>query len=387
MRTTYLLHSPDACRAVDRLPANRGRQLLIDSLIEAYGLHLQCRVVPVVPATRAQLTSFHTLEYVDVLMSRGLKVGDSESGSEGDGEDEDTSGGDEASEALSAEDYFKYGMVHDCPPFPQLDLYVKYVAGSSLTAATVLLKASRVPNTQTVCLNWYGGRHHAAKGTAHGFCYVNDVVLAILHLRKVFRRVAYVDLDLHHGDGVENAFRYSRGVVTCSVHRSEPTFFPGSGTHSAEGAYNIPARRGLSNGTLQAILEQLVAPLVARHDPQVIVVQCGCDGLASDPAGEWNLTRDGLVAGVVGLVNKFPSASFLLLAGGGYNHPEAAKFYAALTKAVVGDKTNWDELPDHGLVEMYSGYNFHPGLEAKPGRLDENQGLVEQMRREFNLER
>ena len=75
-----------------------------------------------------------------------------------------------------------------------------------------------------------GGRHHAKKSKADGFCYVNDIVLAILKLREKFSRILYVDLDVHHGDGVEQAFLYSKDVLCLSMHKFKPGFFPNTGS-------------------------------------------------------------------------------------------------------------------------------------------------------------
>ena len=80
-----------------------------------------------------------------------------------------------------------------------------------------------------VALNWAGGWHHARRDSASGFCYVNDIVLAIHRLQAAFKRVMYVDLDVHHGDGVEDAFSSTDKVMTLSIHKMETGFFPGTG--------------------------------------------------------------------------------------------------------------------------------------------------------------
>ena len=97
-------------------------------------------------------------------------------------------------------------------------------AAGSLTAAALLLER-RV----RVAVNWSGGWHHARRDAAAGFCYVNDIVLAVHRLQAGFRRILYVDLDVHHGDGVEDAFSSTDKVLTLSIHKMEPGFFPGTG--------------------------------------------------------------------------------------------------------------------------------------------------------------
>jgi acetoin utilization deacetylase AcuC-like enzyme len=114
-----------------------------------------------------------------------------------------------------------HGLEHDCPPFPSLWPYVLYTAGGTLACARRLTSG-----TSDICMHWAGGRHHAHGDKASGYCYVNDCVLGLLELRQVFGRVLYIDVDVHHGDGVERAFYHSSGVFTLSFHHYAPTFFP-----------------------------------------------------------------------------------------------------------------------------------------------------------------
>ena len=100
-----------------------------------------------------------------------------------------------------------------------------------------------------MCINWAGGLHHAKKTEASGFCYVNDIVISILVLLKYFLRVLYIDIDVHHGDGVEEAFYCTNRVMTVSFHQYGDDFFPGSGNIDSLGegngknyAINIPLK-------------------------------------------------------------------------------------------------------------------------------------------------
>ena len=113
---------------------------------------------------------------------------------------------------------------YDCPVLDRMDELATTLAAGSLTASDLLMER-RV----RVAINWSGGWHHAKRDTAAGFCYVNDVVLAIHRLQRVFTKVMYVDLDVHHGDGVEDAFSSTDKVLTFSIHKMEPGFFPGTG--------------------------------------------------------------------------------------------------------------------------------------------------------------
>ncbi|KAF8004724.1 hypothetical protein HF325_000181 [Metschnikowia pulcherrima] len=354
-RKVHLCHSTQAAAACDNLPSNIGRQSLIDSLIAAFGLHEICQLVDVVRASRKDVEAFHDQKYVaEVFRDRP--------------EDPDDLG-----EKKDIKQREKFGLVYDCPPFPQLGLYTGHVVGSSICAANVLLNAD--DDLQNVAVNWYGGRHHALKHSASGYCYVNDIVLAILRLRIKYRRIFYLDLDLHHGDGVEEAFKFLNLVTTCSVHRHDVGFFPGTGAKSERGAYNVPTRRGLSDENFAKIIKKVLI-LMENVQPDVIVLQCGSDGLANDPCGEWNLTIRGLASGIMEIVNKFECTPFLILGGGGYNHTETARFCAWLTKNLVGDTTVWEDIPEHTHLDEYEqdGFRFWTpnNTKCKPGRRDEN---------------
>ena len=105
------------------------------------------------------------------------------------------------------------GETSDCPAFDGLYNFCQLSAGGSIDAANLLLNQEA-----DICINWAGGLHHARKREASGFCYVNDIVLCIIELLKYLPRVLYIDIDVHHGDGVEEAFYLSNRVMTCSFH-------------------------------------------------------------------------------------------------------------------------------------------------------------------------
>jgi histone deacetylase 1/2 len=111
----------------------------------------------------------------------------------------------------------------DCPVFDGLYEFCQLSAGGSVAGAVKLNKEAT-----DIAINWAGGLHHAKKSEASGFCYVNDIVLAILELLKYHQRVLYIDIDIHHGDGVEEAFYTTDRVMTCSFHKYGE-YFPGTG--------------------------------------------------------------------------------------------------------------------------------------------------------------
>lgn len=148
---------------------------------------------------------------------------------------------------------FKVGE-HDCPCFEGMFEFSQISSGASIDAAIKLNHKST-----DIAINWSGGLHHAKKQEASGFCYVNDIVLGILELLKYHNRVLYVDVDVHHGDGVEEAFYTSNRVMTVSFHRYGD-FFPGTGDVKESGvgegknySINVPLRRGIDDDSFYNI--------------------------------------------------------------------------------------------------------------------------------------
>lgn len=120
------------------------------------------------------------------------------------------------------------------------------IAGGTITAIEAIYSGANI------AINWCGGWHHAQRDNAEGFCYVNDISIGIQKLREKFKRVLYIDLDTHHGNGVENAFAYTKRTFTLSFHQYECGFFPNSGSvnecGSGQGrgyAANFPYRSGV----------------------------------------------------------------------------------------------------------------------------------------------
>lgn len=351
---------------------------MVDTLIEAYGLHLVCNVYDVEVAESEDLRVFHGQEYIDRLLQIRSDGEDREI--EKIGEIRELEGNRKVGKESNASDLPNYGLIYDCAPFPALADYVLHVAGASLSAADILVKAKRRgTEDRQIAINWYGGRHHCLRDRAAGFCYVNDIVLAILRLRRLFRRIFYLDLDLHHGDGVENAFRHSKNVVTCSIHRHGVGFYPGTGASSLPGSYNVPTERGFSDSNLHHVIKDLVLPLLERENPEVLVIQCGADGLASDPHKEWNLTIPGLTEAVMKVINFNENTHVLLLGGGGYNHRDTARLWCHITKTVAGVSEEYLEIPNHPELDCFFDEGFQFWTEnvsrPKPGRKDENHGF------------
>lgn len=366
-RSVFLTSSEEVSRVCDLLPSNEGRQSLVSSLISAFGLDIQCTLVPIVKADLRALTSYHTPAFAQEILRKR---------SEGDETCTDLYSDEDSDRAISEKGLDSFGLTYDCPVFDLLPDYVKWVAGSSISAANALL--GLLDSVCKVAINWYGGRHHCFKDRAAGFCYVNDIVLAVQRLRLKYKRVFYLDIDLHHGDGVEKAFEFSSYVTTCSVHRYDVGFFPGTGSLKSSSAkkYNVPTRRGLTNENMLRLIRLIVSPLIEKDKPDVIVLQAGCDGLALDEHGEWNMTIQGYGAVIQTLLDKFSSVPFLILGGGGYNSIATAKCWAYLTKVVVGDISQWADIPDHKYLDHYESDAFQfwtpANTRCKAARKEEN---------------
>lgn len=438
-RVAYLL-SAGLLVASDRLPSNKGRSKLVHSLAFHLGLldgvedevlaegeeHAEgtqsllellldheeqplsprhdgskkAKVYEPQAVSTERLLSYHTKAYVDALLA-GISCG-------------------------SEQDLETFGLLDDCPRFQGLEDYVKHVAGASITAAELLAS-----DEADIAICWDGGRHHAHKARAAGFCYVNDVVLAIMELKRLrkitvplnttvdqqgeeqqqtnssssvsspslgfgarpediarahaagtahaatgkgssastrdhqprsiprkrrimmrrLERILYLDLDLHWGDGVEEAFIDSSSVLTLSIHNEAPGFYPvppplrksetGHDADEDQGktyALRLPLQPGVGAATWRRVWKTCVEPVTEAYGPEAIVVQCGLDGLAGDAMDQWNLDLSTLLDSVQTVLDwaRKANAKVLLLGGGGYHSPNAARGWAAMTALALG---------------------------------------------------
>ena len=178
-------------------------------------------------------------------------------------------------------------------------------------------------------VNIAGGLHHAMPGAASGFCVYNDVAVAIAWLlAHGAERVAYVDVDVHHGDGVERAFWDDDRVLTVSIHESGRTLFPGTGWPEdigGSGAKGSAVNLGLPAGTGDAgwlrAFHAIVPPLLAEFRPQVLVTQSGCDSHFLDPLGHLTLSVDAQrmsYAALHDLAHRYADGRWIATGGGGY---------------------------------------------------------------------
>jgi len=216
----------------------------------------------------------------------------------------------------------------DCPIFKDMYDYSALACGASLKGAEMILAGSA-----SIAFNPSGGLHHAGPQRASGFCYMNDVALACLELAENGKRVFYVDVDVHHGDGVQNAFYNRSDVMTISLHESPLTLFPGTGfvdeigTGPGKGyCVNLPMPVGAYDEIYLKAFNSVVVPLIGAYDPDVIVFELGADALAGDPLAHLYLTNN-VYADIIGTLKTFKKP-ILATGGGGYHIGNTVRAWA-----------------------------------------------------------
>jgi len=209
-----------------------------------------------------------------------------------------------------------------------------------------------------VAINWSGGLHHAKKFEASGFCYVNDIVIAILELLKHHPRVLYIDIDIHHGDGVQEAFYLTDRVMTVSFHKYGNYFFPGTGDMYENGSesgrnysVNVPLKEGIDDNSYSFVFKPIINDVIQCFQPSAIVLQCGADSLASDRLGCFNLSFKG--HGECVKYVKDLNLPLLVLGGGGYTLRNVARCWTYETSLLV-EETISNEIPYMEYFEYFA---------------------------------
>ena len=263
-------------------------------------------------ARPAALTAFHTPAYVAALMEA------------------------EARQEVSDEVRRRHGLgTPSNPVFPEMFRRPATAVGGSILAGELVAGGG-------AAFNPGGGTHHGFPDRAAGFCYFNDPVFAILSLRaRGLRRVAYIDIDAHHPDGVAAAFDADPEVLLVSLH--EAGRWPRTGAEGDRGdagsQWNLPLVSGASDTDARAVLGEIVGPLVAAFRPEAVVLQCGADAVTEDPQSRLCWSNRVHLAALALLRPLAPR--LVLLGGGGYNPWSVARCWTALWGALSGK-----ELPD-----------------------------------------
>ena len=240
-------------------------------------------------ASVLQLQQFHHADYVEAIQAADAK----------------------GSVDKEVRERYRIGTMEN-PLFPGLFKRASTAVGGSILAAELAMD-------KRVVFHPSGGTHHGRPDRASGFCYFNDPVFAILtFLARGIERVLYVDLDAHHGDGVQDAFAEDSRVLTVSIH--EEKRWPHSGLvedRASGAARNLPVPREFNDSELDFLIENAVRPLASDFNPGALVITCGADGLQGDPLSRLALSNVGLWAAVEKLLED--SDRSVVLGGGGYN--------------------------------------------------------------------
>ncbi|OBZ79650.1 Histone deacetylase RPD3 [Grifola frondosa] len=326
-------------------PMKPQRMRLTHELVSAYGMLDKMHILRAKRASAEAMTRFHTDEYVDFLSRVTPETADS----------------------LTFHGT-RFLVGDDNPAFEGVFEFCSISAGGSIAAAQRLLNGGT-----DIAINWAGGLHHAKKREASGFCYINDIVLAILEMLRLVQRVLYIDIDCHHGDGVEEAFYTTDRVMTCSFHKFGE-YFPGTGTQQDRGrgrgrgyAINVPLKDGITDETYRSVFEPVIDKILEIFQPNMIVLQCGADSLSGDKLGCFNLTMQGH-ANCVQYVRK-RNIPFILVGGGGYTVKNVARTWAYETACALGIENEID--PNLPWNEYFEWFGPRYRLEVVANNMDD----------------
>jgi acetoin utilization protein AcuC len=285
-------------------------------------------------ATPQQLQRFHTADYVAALQRA------------------------EATQTVTPEDRERFRIGADGNP-----VYREIFRRPSTSAGGVLLAAQLTAAGGVVHVPG-GGTHHGRADRAAGFCYVNDAVLGLLAWRdQGLSPLLYIDIDAHHGDGVQDAFHDDPDVFTLSVHEEGRWPFTGGlGDRAGGHAANIPVPAGFNDSEMTWVLHEAILPIVRRLRPAGIMLQCGADALEEDPLSRLALSNNAHRAVVGALKGLAPR--LIVLGGGGYNPWSVARCWAGV----------WAELNGHAVPErlppaaeqVLRGLSFHRAAGRNP---------------------
>ena len=282
-------------------------------LIRAMGWLPDEQYVDAPMATVGQITRFHDADYVAALKRA------------------------EVTQTVSEGDREKFRIGVDGNP-----IYREIFSRPATSAGGAILAASLTAEGGLVhCPG--GGTHHGRRDRASGFCYLNDPVLMILAwLDLGLTRVAYVDIDAHHGDGVQDAFHHDDRVLTISLH--EAGRWPGTGAaddRAGGAARNLPVPPGLNDTEFRRLLNGAILPVAEAFRPEAVLLQSGADGLEEDPLAKLSLSNNAHREAVAALRDVAPR--FVVVGGGGYNPWTVARCWAGvwaeLNRIAIPDAT------------------------------------------------
>ena len=304
-------------------------------LLESYGAFdgKTSRLVNPRTANKEELGWVHTPEYIDAVR----RLSENPSGSL------ESSG---SPEAVVRPERFGFSDRGDNPVYPGM-----YHAASLSSGATLVAAEMVAERRADVAFSISGGLHHAAPTHASGFCIFNDPAIAIRYFLDRGMRVAYVDVDAHHGDGVQDIFYLDDRVLTISIHESGQYLFPGTGFVTESGAgdgagysVNIPLYPYTEDELYLWAFREVAPPLLRAFAPDVLVTQLGIDSYHSDPITHLQLTSRGYTE----IIREFARLEipWLALGGGGYDVGAVARCWSLAYGVMLG--VDWpDRVPDN----------------------------------------
>ncbi len=309
------------------------RLKLTYELMKAYGL-LNLPGVEVIETEKAKeedLSRFHSEDYLAVLKK--------------------------ANQGMIKGEFYTYGLgPGDNPIFPGLFDWSLLVTGATLQAVEYVASEKG-----KIAFNIAGGLHHAMRKRASGFCYINDPVIGILRLIDRGLRVVYIDIDAHHGDGVQKAFYATDQVLTISLHESGYTLFPGTGFEyeigegKGEGfSVNLPFPPYTEDETYLWAFEEVVPELIHLFNPDVVVTQMGVDTFYDDPLTNLRLSIYGFEKVVKRIKDLAPR--WVALGGGGYQISNVARAWT-LAWAIMNGIELKEEIPE-SFLKWAENYGF-----------------------------
>ncbi|RBY90565.1 acetoin utilization protein AcuC [Blastococcus sp. TF02A-26] len=258
----------------------------------------------------------------------------------------------------------------DNPIFPGMFDAAALITGGSVQAARMVHEG-----TSQHAINISGGLHHAMRDRAAGFCVFNDAAVAIAWLlAQGHERIAYVDIDVHHGDGVQAAFYDDPRVLTISVHQTPLTLFPGTGFPEETGdpdkalgsAVNLALPNGTDDSAWLRAFHAVVPGALKAFQPQILVTQCGCDAHHEDPMADLGLTVDGQRASyraLHDLAHQLTDGRWIALGGGGYGLVRCVpRAWTHLIAEASGDRLD----PATEIPESWREDVVRRGLRARP---------------------
>lgn len=330
-KTKVFIHSPELEQYPypETCPFKTSRAGRVRTMLDSMGLLTgpdKAEAAPR-PATFEEMARFHIPEYLDALRRAGQ--------------------GEYEMDWL----YMNLGT-GDCPVFHGMYDYAALAAGATITGAQLIADGAA-----RIAFNPSGGYHHAFDDHAGGFCYVNDVVLGCMTLTQAGKKCLFLDIDVHHCDGVQAAFETRADVMTISLHQDGRTLFPGTGfvddigRDSGKGyAVNLPLPVGTYDEIYLEAFREAVLPLIRAYNPDVIVLEAGADTLAGDPLAGLSMTNNVFVD-VINHLLAFDKP-ILATGGGGYNVDNAVRAWALVWTALCGEQMDHDLTAGMGGVML-----------------------------------